>query len=109
MHSSTFRHPHSRVIVPALATALAALALSACGARAPAPATVRIADVAQAAMNPITVSPLPGSASASPSTQISFLGGPGTTVSDVQVVGSSSGHHSGRLEAYSTGSGESFI
>jgi hypothetical protein len=113
MHSSTFRHPHSRVIVPALTTALAALALSACGASAPAPATipktVRIADVAQAAVNPITVSPLPGSASASPSTQISFLGGPATTVSDVRAVGSRSGDHAGKLEVYSTTTGESFI
>jgi hypothetical protein len=107
---SPTRH-HQRLIASGLAAALTAIAISACGAAtvgAP-PKTVRVADFAAASVNPVTVSPLPGTADASPSTQISFLGGPGTTVSDVQVVGSSSGHHSGRLEAYSTGSGESFI
>jgi hypothetical protein len=107
---SPTRH-HQRLTASGLAAALTAIAISACGAAtvgAP-PKTVRVADFAAASVNPVTVSPLPGTADASPSTQISFLGGPGTTVSDVQVVGSSSGHHSGRLEAYSTGSGESFI
>jgi hypothetical protein len=92
--------------------ALAAGAIAACGASAPAaqlPDSVRLADIAAAATNPVTVSPLPGTADASPSTQISFLGGTGTTVSDVKVVGSISGTHGGRLEAYSTATGESFI
>ena len=95
-----------------IAVGLSALALSACGAAASVgapPKTVRVADYAAAATNPITVSPLPGTADASPTTQISFLGGAGTTVSDVSVTGSSSGSHSGKLEAYSTGTGESFI
>jgi hypothetical protein len=85
--------------------------LSGCGASAVGawPKTVRTADFAAAATNAVTVSPLPGTADASPSTQISFLGGPGTTVSNVQVVGSNSGKHAGRLEAYSTGTGESFL
>jgi hypothetical protein len=67
------------------------------------------ADIGAAAANPVTVSPLPGTPDASPDTQISFLGGPGTQVSDVHVVGARSGAHSGRLEAYSTGTGESFL
>ena len=57
----------------------------------------------------LTVSPLPGTPDASSTTQISFLSGPGTRVSDVAVRGSLSGRHGGRLEAYSTGTGESFL
>jgi len=94
---------------------LAALAicvgLCACGGASTATSDVFDAssDVSAAAANAATVSPLPGTPDASPATQISFLGGPGTKVSDVRVVGSRSGVHSGRLEAYSTGTGESFL
>jgi hypothetical protein len=70
---------------------------------------VTAGDVKVAAANPVTVSPLPGTLDASPSTQISFLGGLGTKVSDVKVVGSKTGVHGGRLEAYSTGTGSSFL
>jgi hypothetical protein len=91
----------------------AAGGLAACGAGADPPATlptgVPQANTTMAAANAIAVSPLPGTSDASPSTQISFLGGAGTTVSDVKVVGSRSGSHSGSLEAYSTGTGESFL
>jgi hypothetical protein len=62
-----------------------------------------------AAANPVTVSPLPGTPDASPATQISFLGAPGTEVADVRVVGSRSGRHPGSLRAYSTGTGQSFL
>jgi hypothetical protein len=61
------------------------------------------------ASSPIAVSPQPGTPDASPSTQISFLGPAGTHVSNVRVVGSHSGTHSGVLRAYSTGTGESFL
>jgi hypothetical protein len=110
MPAPAFHHLHPRLIGAATA-ACVVLALSACGAASVGspPATVRVADYAAAATNPITVSPLPGTADASPTTQISFLGGPGTTVSNLSVTGSSSGGHSGKLEAYSTGTGESFI
>ena len=57
----------------------------------------------------VAVSPQPGTPDASPSTQISFLGGAGTKVSSVRVVGSQSGAHAGVLRAYSTGTGESFL
>jgi Arylsulfotransferase (ASST) len=67
------------------------------------------ADLAEARSNSIAVSPLPGAEDASPYTQISFLGEPGTTVSNVSVVGSQSGEHAGKLERYSTGTGESFV
>jgi hypothetical protein len=103
-------HRPARAIVAGLAGVLAAFALASCGSAAKPPsASAVVADVAAAATNTVTVSPLPGTGDASPSTQISFLGAAGTTVSDVSVVGSSSGSHSGRLEAYSTGTGESFL
>jgi Arylsulfotransferase (ASST) len=89
----------------------AAVALSSCGDAAPSTG-VALGDpaaIAAAAANVVTVSPLPGTPDASPTTQISFLGGTGTQVSDVHVVGSRSGVHSGRLQAYSTGTGESFL
>jgi hypothetical protein len=57
----------------------------------------------------VTVSPLPGSRVASPQTQISFLGVPAGDLSEVSAVGSETGTHSGRLEAYSDGDGASFV
>jgi hypothetical protein len=88
-----------------------AMVLCACGGASPATSDVFDASsaVSAAAANAVTVSPLPGTPDASPATQISFLGGPGTKVSGVHVVGSRSGVHGGRLEAYSTGTGESFL
>ncbi len=96
-------------------------ALSACGGSgggSPSPGeiasvgagqAITASDVKVAAANPVTVSPLPGTPDASPKTQISFLGGSGATVSDVKVLGSETGVHDGRLEAYSTGTGYSFL
>jgi hypothetical protein len=93
-----------------LATALSAVAgLVACGGASPATSDALKTPVARPAAGSVAVSPQPGTPDASPSTQISFLGGPGTTVSDVHVVGSSSGAHAGTLRAYSTGTGESFL
>jgi hypothetical protein len=85
--------------------------LSGCGssqAIAPSPLSTSIA-IAAAITNPVTVSPLPGAQDASPSTQISFLGQPGTHVVSVSVVGSASGKHTGSLRAYASGTGESFL
>ncbi|MGH9046453.1 MAG: arylsulfotransferase family protein, partial [Acidimicrobiales bacterium] len=86
------------------------IGLCACGGASSASSgtLTRTADVS-AASGAVTVSPLPGTPDASPATQISFLGPSGTKVSDVRVVGSHSGAHGGRLEAYSTGTGESFL
>jgi hypothetical protein len=111
MPEPSFPRQTSALIAAGLTAALAALALGGCGTSSVGspPKTVRVADYAAAARNPITVSPLPGTADVSPTTQISFLGGPHTTVSNVAVRGSASGSHSGKLEAYSTGTGESFI
>lgn len=57
----------------------------------------------------VEVSPAPGSVTASPQTQISFLGAPVSEVKDVSVIGSATGRHEGRLEAYSQGDGGSFL
>ena len=93
-----------------LVTALSAVAgLAACGGASPASSAASDPPVARPAAGSVAVSPQPGTPDASPSTQISFLGGPGTTVTGVHVVGSSSGAHSGSLRAYSTGTGESFL
>jgi Arylsulfotransferase (ASST) len=99
------------VLLAALASVAVATALSSCGGAGPAtPAAFGDqAYVAMAAANAVTVSPLPGTPDASPATQISFLGAAGTEVADVRVVGSRSGAHPGRLEPYSTGTGESFL
>jgi Arylsulfotransferase (ASST) len=96
------------VLLAALTTTVA---LCACGGTPAATSAVLDSSgaVSAAADNPVTVSPLPGTRDASPATQISFLGGPGTQVADVQVVGSRSGTHTGILRAYSTGTGESFL
>jgi hypothetical protein len=98
---------------PTTGIALAALAglvsLSACGGTTAATSATLSAAVAKPAAGTVAVSPQPGTPDASPSTQISFLGGAGTQVSDVHVVGSRSGSHSGVLRAYSTGTGESFL
>lgn len=87
-----------------------AIALCACGGTSSASsgALTPTADVSSTS-SAVTVSPLPGTPDASPATQISFLGGAGTKVSDVHVVGSHSGNHGGSLRAYSTGTGESFV
>jgi hypothetical protein len=79
------------------------------GASPAAPAVDAALRAERALAREVTVSPLTGTPDASASTQISFLGGPGLTVSDVEAVGSRSGHHAGRLERYATGTGESFV
>jgi hypothetical protein len=104
---------HGRRLAGAVSTGIAmAVGLCACGGVASTanPGTITpAADASVAAANPVTVSPLPGTEDASPDTQISFLGGSGTQVSSVRVVGSLSGTHGGRVESYSTGTGASFL
>jgi len=58
---------------------------------------------------PVDVSPAPGTDTANPQTQISFLGVPVTEIHAVSVVGAHSGHHAGELRAYSQGDGGSFV
>jgi hypothetical protein len=57
---------------------------------------------------PLDVSPAPGTDTANPHTQISFLGVPPAQIADVTVTGARSGRHPGRLRAYSQGDGASF-
>jgi hypothetical protein len=56
----------------------------------------------------VYVSPAPGTDTANPHTQISFLGVPAAEIREVSVAGQHSGSHSGRLHAYSQGDGASF-
>src|SRR6185312_10511425 len=57
----------------------------------------------------VTISPLPGTPTALPQTQISFLGASAAALSAVTVVGSQSGRHGGRLRSYSSATGASFV
>lgn len=57
----------------------------------------------------VEVSPGPETDTASPSTQVSFLGAPASEIEDVHVTGSKSGAHEGKLEPYSQGDGASFV
>jgi Arylsulfotransferase (ASST) len=63
----------------------------------------------QASAATVTISPLPGTLTALPQTQISFLGASAKSLSSISVVGSSSGRHSGRLRSYSSATGSSFL
>jgi len=65
--------------------------------------------VSQASAATVTISPLPGTPTALPQTQISFLGASASALSAVSVVGSSSGRHSGRLRSYASATGASFV
>jgi hypothetical protein len=56
----------------------------------------------------VTISPLPGTPTAMPRTQISFLGASASSLSSISVIGSSSGRHAGRLRSYSSATGTSF-
>jgi hypothetical protein len=56
----------------------------------------------------VDVSPAPDTGTASPRTQISFLGAAAAEIRDVSVVGGHSGPHPGRLHGYSQGDGASF-
>ncbi len=57
----------------------------------------------------VIVSPLEGTPTAMPQTQISFLGASESSLSSISVVGSVSGRHGGALRSYSSVVGASFI
>ena len=59
--------------------------------------------------DPVSVSPAPGSISAAAATQISLRGLSRERLGDVEVSGSKTGAHSGRLAAHSDGDGASFL
>ena len=82
---------------------------SASAASAPACLPATLEHSAKLTGVPVDVSPAPGTDTANPHTQISFLGVPVTEIQGVSVVGGRSGHHSGRLHGYSQGNGASFV
>ncbi len=57
----------------------------------------------------VSVSPAPGSRTANPNTQISFLGQPAFDIHNLSVRGSKTGWHGGRIEGYFQGDGASFV
>jgi arylsulfotransferase ASST len=57
----------------------------------------------------VDVSPAPETDTATPATQISFLGVPVTDIQDVTVEGSRSGYHYGHVYGYFQGDGGSFV
>ena len=68
-----------------------------------------LAHSASLAGTAVDVSPEPGTGTANPHTQISFLGTPAANIREVSVVGSRSGYHHGRVYGYSQGDGASFV
>jgi hypothetical protein len=103
----------------AAAAAVTVLAAAGCGSgshgspasaeRSPACLPASLDDSAKLAGVPVDVTPAPGTDTANPRTQISFLRVPLSEIHGVSVVGRRSGHHSGRLVAYSQGDGASFV
>ncbi|MCL2768625.1 MAG: arylsulfotransferase family protein [Solirubrobacterales bacterium] len=114
------RRSHRRRAARIAGASIAVLALGVFAARAgarrapPAPGYPRCAPSALNRSSVVhgttlSVSPLPGSYDASPSTQISLLGAPASSIVGLSVRGSATGAHSGRLAAYSQGDGASFL
>jgi hypothetical protein len=108
------------IMVPqpaSLAVAFAIAVASICGASAAAAAGVADAARAHAGsrvcpgakLSQVTVSPLPGTPEASPQTQVSFLGVRASQLRSVNVIGSQTGRHAGRLRSYDSATGTSFI
>src|ERR1700694_4473384 len=64
---------------------------------------------APAAAAGVTISPLPGTPTAMPKTQISFLRASARALGGVSAVGSTSGRHRGRLGSYASATGTSFL
>jgi hypothetical protein len=96
--------------VLAVVVALATGAFSgSSSALAPACLPATLAHSAKLSGAPVDVSPAPGTGTANPRTQISFLGVPAEQVREVSVVGKQSGPHAGRLQSYSQGDGASFL
>jgi hypothetical protein len=78
-------------------------------ARAPSCLPARIEHSASLRGTDVDVSPEPGTDTANPDTQISFLGTDVTNIREVSVTGSDSGSHAGHMYGYSQGGGGSFV
>jgi hypothetical protein len=59
--------------------------------------------------DPVSAFPGPGDGFAAPATQVSLRGLPQHRLGEIEVEGSESGRHDGRLEAHSDGQGASFV
>jgi hypothetical protein len=100
--------------VLALALGSASLKLGSSGssgsrsAASPACLPATLAHTATLAGTSVEVSPAPGTGTANPHAQVSFLGAPAGEIHVRSVVGERSGDHAGRLRAYSQGDGASF-
>ena len=92
-----------------LASAGACVALALCATLALGASDALAAEGHAGAAAGVTISPLAGTPTAMPRTQISFLGAGRGTLGSISVVGSSSGRHRGRLRAYSSATGASFV
>jgi hypothetical protein len=79
------------------------------GGASPACLSATLAHTAALPGTRVDVSPEPASDTASPYTQISFLGVSAAGIRVLSVVGSRSGTHSGSLHGYSQGDGASFL
>ena len=62
-----------------------------------------------AAPDPVSIYPVQGTPTASPTTQISFRGATAGELNGVSVTGSVTGLHHGTLRAHSDGGGASFV
>jgi hypothetical protein len=108
----------TRLVIALLATAVAIVVVLSTGAlRKAAPRSASSPACLPATLEhsaklegvPVDVSPAPGTDTANPHTQISFLGVPVREIHAVSVVGLNSGSHPGYLRSYSQGDGASFV
>ena len=109
----------SKALALACVAALTTVAAVGCGSgshparasAAVAPSCLRAATDPSAKLSgvPVDVSPGPGSGTADPHTQVSFLGVAVGEIHQVSVVGARSGPHPGRLIGYSQDDGASFV
>jgi hypothetical protein len=111
------RNEPNAPLVAVLAGMTLALVLGACGcgssgshsAASPACLPATVDHSAKLEGLPVDASPAPGTVTANPRTQISFLGAPVTAIHEVSVTGQRSGPHAGHLYGYSQGDGASFV
>lgn len=109
------RRPTSLIALGAILLC-AAFALAACGSSKSSKSTASAPDCLPSNVEHdaslaggVTVSPTPGSVTANPDTQISFLGVPASAIREVSVQGSQTGSHTGSLKSFSQGDGASFV
>jgi hypothetical protein len=101
--------------VAAIATGSADIGLSGTSAKltasttSPACVPATLEHSARLAGTDVDVSPAPGTGTANPASQISFLGTNAGNIREVTVTGSKSGNHGGHLHGYSQGDGASFV